>query len=62
MMSAGAAASPASQALAIRRNPATWLAAADVFAILTALSLPWSTSLVAIFVLCWLGASLPMGP
>ena len=56
-MSAGAAASPASQALAIRRNPATWLAAADVFAILTALSLPWSTSLVAIFVLCWLATA-----
>ena len=29
---------------------------ADIFAILAALSLPWSTSLVAIFVPCWLGA------
>ena len=30
--------------------------AADVFVILTALTLPWSTSLVAIFVACWLVA------
>jgi len=29
---------------------------ADVLAILAALTLPWSTSLVAIFVICWLGA------
>ena len=35
---------------------ALWTTIADVFAILTALSLPWSTSLVAIFVACWLGA------
>lgn len=38
------------------RDQALWTTIADVFAILTALSLPWSTSLVAIFVLCWLGA------
>jgi O-antigen ligase len=31
------------------RNPAAWSTAVDVFAILLALSLPWSTSLVAIF-------------
>jgi O-antigen ligase len=36
--------------------PAGWVTAADVFAVLTALVLPWSTSLVAIFVLCWLGS------
>jgi hypothetical protein len=35
------------------RDPA---AAADIFAVLTALALPWSTSLTAIFVLCWLAA------
>jgi O-antigen ligase len=33
-----------------------WTTIADVFAILAAFSLPWSTSLVAIFVPCWLGA------
>ncbi|UPK08298.1 O-antigen ligase family protein [Bradyrhizobium sp. 170] len=38
------------------RDRALWTTIADVFAILAALVLPWSTSLVAIFVLCWLGA------
>jgi O-antigen ligase len=38
------------------RDPETWVATADFFAVLTALALPWSTSLVAVFVLCWLGA------
>jgi hypothetical protein len=38
------------------RDRALWITIADVFAILAALSLPWSTSLVAIFVPCWLGA------
>ncbi|MDO9060469.1 MAG: O-antigen ligase family protein, partial [Bradyrhizobium sp.] len=38
------------------RDREQWTTIADVFAILTVLSLPWSTSLVAIFVLCWLGA------
>jgi len=38
------------------RDRALWTSIADVFAVLTALSFPWSTSLVAIFVLCWLGA------
>lgn len=31
------------------RNPAAWSTAVDVFAILTAVSLPWSTSLTSIF-------------
>jgi O-antigen ligase len=31
------------------RDPAAWITTTDVFVILTALSLPWSTSLVAIF-------------
>jgi O-antigen ligase len=31
------------------RDPATWVAAVDVLAVLLALSLPWSTSLVGIF-------------
>jgi len=38
------------------RDRALWTTIADVFAILAALALPWSTSLVAIFVPCWLGA------
>ena len=47
----------ASQILRVlRRDPAFWVPAADIFAMLTALALPWSTSLVAIFVLCWLGS------
>ena len=31
------------------RDPAAWITTTDVFVILIALSLPWSTSLVAIF-------------
>ena len=42
--------------LRLWRDPTTWVALADFFAVLTALALPWSTTLVAIFVLCWLGA------
>ena len=38
------------------RDLALWTTIADVFAILAALTLPWSTSLPGIFVLCWLGA------
>src|ERR1700710_2039230 len=55
-MTAGAATSPAA-ALRRWRDPAAWMTAADMFAVLTALALPWSTSLVAIFVLCWLGTA-----
>ena len=39
------------------RNPAFWMPVADAFAVLTALSLPWSTSLVGIFSACWLGSA-----
>lgn len=56
-MSADVAASPVSRVLRLWLSPATWVAIADVFAVLTALALPWSTSLVAIFVLCWLGSA-----
>src|SRR5215218_3414227 len=38
------------------RDRALWVTIADVFAILTALTLSWSTTLPAIFVLLWLGA------
>ncbi|SIO39279.1 O-antigen ligase [Bradyrhizobium erythrophlei] len=56
-MSADAATSPISRVLRLWLSPATWVTIADVFAVLTALALPWSTSLVAIFVLCWLGSA-----
>ena len=56
-MNAGAIASPANIVLRLWRDPAAWVTAADIFAVLTALALPWSTSLVAIFVLCWLGTA-----
>jgi O-antigen ligase len=41
------------------RNPAAWVATVDVIAVLLALSLPWSTSLVAIFAVALVIA---MGP
>ena len=51
-----AAASPMAVVLRFLQNRPLWTTIADIFAILAALALPWSTSLVAIFVLCWLGA------
>jgi O-antigen ligase len=56
-VSAGAIASPVNVVLRLWRDPAAWATAADIFAVLTALALPWSTSLVAIFALCWLGTA-----
>src|SRR5207248_6518956 len=41
------------------RDPAAWCATVDVFAILTAASLPWSTSLPAIFAAAMLVAMVP---
>jgi O-antigen ligase len=41
------------------RSPATWITAADVAAILLALSLPWSTTLVAVFAVLMLIAMMP---
>jgi O-antigen ligase len=55
-VSASGAASPTSPARRYWQDRARWTTIADVFAILAALTLPWSTSLVAIFVICWLGA------
>ncbi len=54
-MSTNTTAVPVSPPLRLWRDPAAWLATADGFAVLTAFSLPWSTSAVAIFALCWLG-------
>jgi O-antigen ligase len=39
------------------RLRAFWMPVADTFAVLTALSLPWSTSLVGIFSACWFGSA-----
>ena len=55
-MTLSAVAPPMSLLRRYWRDQALWTTIADVFAILTALSLPWSTSLPAIFVLLWLGA------
>jgi O-antigen ligase len=41
------------------RDPAAWVTTADVFVILIALSLPWSTSLVAIFAAALLVTMVP---
>jgi O-antigen ligase len=56
-VNADAAISPTDRAPSAWRDPAVWVTAADIFAILTALALPWSTSLTAIFVLLWLAAA-----
>jgi O-antigen ligase len=40
---------PRSSLLARLRDPARWIATIDIVAVLLALSLPWSTSLVGIF-------------
>jgi O-antigen ligase len=55
-VSLSAAAPPVSLVRRYWRDRALWTTIADIFAILAALALPWSTSLVAIFVPCWLGA------
>lgn len=52
-MSAGTAA-PAAVVVPAWRDPAAWAKTADIFAVLIALSLPWSTSLVGIFVVAWI--------
>ena len=44
-----AASSPIAKALSAWRDPAAWMKVADIVAVLLALSLPWSTSLVGIF-------------
>jgi len=54
---AAAPASPLADWWRWLRRPAFWMPAADTFAVLTAASLPWSTSLVGIFTACWLGAA-----
>lgn len=55
-MSVNAASMPRPGIRRYWRDRATWMTIADIFAILAALTLPWSTSLPSIFVPCWLGA------
>jgi len=43
----------------LNRDPAAWATTADIFAILIAVSLPWSTSLVAIFAAALLVSMVP---
>jgi O-antigen ligase len=49
----GAAPSLVSPAAPVWRDPAVWAKTADIVAVLIALSLPWSTSLVGIFAIMW---------
>ena len=49
----GAATSSPSPVLPVWRDPAVWAKTADICAVLVALSLPWSTSLVGIFATAW---------
>jgi O-antigen ligase len=58
-VSAGAALSPDCATLPAWRDPQAWARTADIVAVLIALSLPWSTSLVGIFVVVWVIAVLP---
>jgi len=48
-----------SSSLPIWRDPAAWTRTADIFVVLVALALPWSTSLVAIFAAAWLVTMVP---
>jgi O-antigen ligase len=55
-VSLSAVAPPTSPVWRYWRDRALWTTIADVFAILAALTLPWSTTLPGVFVSCWLGA------
>jgi O-antigen ligase len=58
-VSIGAATSSPIPALPVWRDPVAWTKAADICAVLIALSLPWSTSLVGIFAAVWLVTVVP---
>jgi hypothetical protein len=45
--------------LATLRDPQAWAKTSDIFAALIALALPWSTTLVGVFVVIWLIALIP---
>jgi hypothetical protein len=59
-MSADVTTSPAAAAVPTWRDPAAWAKTADIFAVLIALSLPWSTSLAGIFTAAWLVTVAPL--
>jgi len=52
-------ASRADAALPAWRDPAAWARTADIFAVVTAAALPWSTSLAGIFSALWLATLVP---
>lgn len=58
-MTASASDLPAQASPSIWRNTAAWMKAADIAVVLIAISLPWSTSLVAIFAVAWLVLLIP---
>ncbi len=58
-MSAAVTTSEGDGVLRAWRDPAAWSRTADIVAVLIALSLPWSTSLVGIFVAVWLVSVAP---
>jgi O-antigen ligase len=58
-VSPGAAVCPAGTTLPAWRDPLAWAKTADITAVLIALSLPWSTSLVGIFVVVWVITVVP---
>ena len=58
-MSANASNLATSVSPSIWRNTAAWTKAADIAVVLMAASLPWSTSLVAIFAVVWLLVLIP---
>jgi O-antigen ligase len=53
------ASSPRPAAFGAWRDPAAWILAVDVLAVLVAVALPWSTSGVAIFMVLWFLALVP---
>jgi O-antigen ligase len=52
-VSAGADSSPVVPALPVWRDPVAWAKSADIAAVLIAVSLPWSTTLVSVFAVAW---------
>ena len=58
-MNIDATTSAAAPVLPLWRQPQAWATTADVVAVLIALALPWSTSLVGIFVVVWVIAVVP---
>ena len=59
-MNIGAPTSAASAAPPIWQNRAAWAMVADLLAVMIAMTLPWSTSLVAIFAVAWLIVAIPL--